>query len=221
MLSSRAPFLELFHTLRSERWKSQPTVHRPVSEGNGIIAIVGFPSRLLSPLRLFVSISPPSLSLSLSLSLHFLFLHTYHAALELIRQIHQWNHFEASYFTVLKKIQIFKPLSYVLFTPCYCNKMFWFFPWVGNSHMGHSMLNRTGWNPHFFFIQVCYRWPQKNDVQQLSDFFENSSGCGGESAALGQRMPWANRIFSKSMKGKILNFLHEVAKMISVISVQV
>ena len=28
----------------------------------------------------------------------------------------------------------------------------------------------------------------------------------GESAALGQRMPWANRLFSKSIKGKILNF---------------
>ena len=35
------------------------------------------------------------------------------------------------------------------------------------------------------------------------------------------RQPWANRLFSKSMKGKILNFLHEVEKMISVISVQV
>ena len=43
----------------------------------------------------------------------------------------------------------------------------------------------------------------------------------GESAALGQRMSWAIRLFSKSMKGKILNFLHEVKKMISVISVQV
>ena len=43
----------------------------------------------------------------------------------------------------------------------------------------------------------------------------------GESAALGRRMPWANRLFSKSMKGKILNFLHEIEKMISVISMQV
>ena len=42
-----------------------------------------------------------------------------------------------------------------------------------------------------------------------------------ESAALGRRMPWANRLFSKSMRGKILNFLREVEKMISVISVQV
>ena len=38
---------------------------------------------------------------------------------------------------------------------------------------------------------------------------------------LGRRMPWANRLFSKSMKGKILNFLHDIEKMISVISVQV
>ena len=36
----------------------------------------------------------------------------------------------------------------------------------------------------------------------------------GESAALGRRMPWANRLFSKSIKGRILNFLHEVEKMI-------
>ena len=28
----------------------------------------------------------------------------------------------------------------------------------------------------FFFIQVCYGWPQKNDLQQFSDFFENFSG---------------------------------------------
>ena len=35
------------------------------------------------------------------------------------------------------------------------------------------------------------------------------------------RQPWADRFVSKSMKGKILNFLHEVGKMISVISVQV
>ena len=43
----------------------------------------------------------------------------------------------------------------------------------------------------------------------------------GGSAALGRRMPWTNRLFSISMKGKILNFLHEVEKMISVISVQI
>ena len=42
----------------------------------------------------------------------------------------------------------------------------------------------------------------------------------GESAALAQRMPWANRLFSKSIKGKVLNFLHEFDKMISVISVE-
>ena len=43
----------------------------------------------------------------------------------------------------------------------------------------------------------------------------------GESAALGRRMPWASRLFSKSVKGKILNFLYQVQKMISVISVKV
>ena len=37
-----------------------------------------------------------------------------------------------------------------------------------------------------------------------------------ESAALGRRIPWVNRLFSKSMKGKILNFLHAIKKMISV-----
>ena len=44
--------------------------------------------------------------------------------------------------------------------------------------------------------------------------------CRGESAALGRRIPWTNRLFSKSMKGKISNFIHEVQKMILVISVQ-
>ena len=34
-------------------------------------------------------------------------------------------------------------------------------------------------------------------------------------------MPWANRLFSKIMKGKILNFLREVEKVILVIDVQV
>ena len=34
-------------------------------------------------------------------------------------------------------------------------------------------------------------------------------------------MPWATRLFSKSMKGKILNFLREVEKVISVISIEV
>ena len=43
----------------------------------------------------------------------------------------------------------------------------------------------------------------------------------GESATLGPHKPWGNRLFSKSMKGKILIFLHEVDKMISLISVQV
>ena len=28
----------------------------------------------------------------------------------------------------------------------------------------------------FFFIQVCYGWQRKNDLQQFSDFFENFSG---------------------------------------------
>ena len=41
-----------------------------------------------------------------------------------------------------------------------------------------------------------------------------------ESPALGHRKTWDNRLFSKSMKGKILNFL-EVEKMISAISVEV
>ena len=43
----------------------------------------------------------------------------------------------------------------------------------------------------------------------------------GESAALSRRMPWANRLFSKSMKEKMLNFLQEGEEMISLITVQV
>ena len=31
----------------------------------------------------------------------------------------------------------------------------------------------------FFFFQVCYWWPQKNDLQQFSDFFENFPGSNG------------------------------------------
>ena len=50
-------------------------------------------------------------------------------------------------------------------------------------------------------------------------FFSRSSRR--ESEALSRRMPWAKCLFSKSMKGKILNFLHEVEKMISIISVHV
>ena len=43
----------------------------------------------------------------------------------------------------------------------------------------------------------------------------------GELAALGRRLPCATFLFSKSMKGKILNILHDVEKVISVISIQV
>ena len=42
----------------------------------------------------------------------------------------------------------------------------------------------------------------------------------GKSAALGRPMPWANHLFSKSMNGKILIFLHEVEEIIPVIFVQ-
>ena len=44
---------------------------------------------------------------------------------------------------------------------------------------------------------------------------------GDQDQTLGRRIPWANRLFSRSMKRKILNFLHEVEEMISVISVRV
>ena len=43
----------------------------------------------------------------------------------------------------------------------------------------------------------------------LSTLHGHTPFSRGESAALGRRMPRANRIFSKSVKGKILNFLHE------------
>ena len=51
------------------------------------------------------------------------------------------------------------------------------------------------------------------------DFYGNVPNRG-ESAALGRCISWANRLFSKSMKGNILNFSHEVEKMISVVFVQ-
>ena len=34
----------------------------------------------------------------------------------------------------------------------------------------------TTLKPSLFFIQVCYRWPQKNDLHQFADFFETFSG---------------------------------------------
>ena len=55
----------------------------------------------------------------------------------------------------------------------------------------------------------------------LSTGVGRNRGIKGESAALGRRTPWADRLFSKSMKGKISNYLHGVEKIISVISVQV
>ena len=48
--------------------------------------------------------------------------------------------------------------------------------------MGDSRPFRLGCDPYFFFfffIQVCYGCPQKNDLQQFSDFFENFSGSNG------------------------------------------
>ena len=64
------------------------------------------------------------------------------------------------------------------------------------------------------------RMPVENQITTLSvvKIAIKFSPCRGESAALGRRVPWANSIFSKSTKGKILNFLHQVEKMISVIS---
>ena len=53
-------------------------------------------------------------------------------------------------------------------------------------------------------------------VRVLFDKFRDKIQVGES-----RRMPWASRLFSKSMKGKILIFLHEVEKIISVISVQV
>ena len=62
------------------------------------------------------------------------------------------------------------------------------------------------------------------DVFEVENFFRflvHRDQSRGESVALSRRMLWANRLFSKSMNEKILNFLHEVEKMISVIYVQV
>ena len=61
---------------------------------------------------------------------------------------------------------------------------------------------------------------EKKEFRKLPVFFWNFFELG-ESAALGWRMPWATRLFSKSMKGKFLNFWREVEKVISIISIQV
>ena len=34
----------------------------------------------------------------------------------------------------------------------------------------------TKLKPPLFFFPVCYQWPQKNDLHQFSNFFENFSG---------------------------------------------
>ena len=39
-------------------------------------------------------------------------------------------------------------------------------------YMGHSMSNPPGWNPHYFFIQVNYRWPEKSDSHQFNDLYK-------------------------------------------------
>ena len=54
-----------------------------------------------------------------------------------------------------------------------------------------------------------------------ADLFSGFAISRVESAAPGRLMPWATRFFPKSIKRKVLNFLHEVEKLISVISIQV
>ena len=61
-------------------------------------------------------------------------------------------------------------------------------------------------------------------VMQSMENMENKclirNVCAVGESALGQGMPWASRLFLKSMKRKILNFVHEVEKLISAISIQ-
>ena len=69
--------------------------------------------------------------------------------------------------------------------------------------------------------QFSNEGPEERGGRRCSRLKGRAVGEPGESAALRRRMPWTNRLFSKSMEGKILNFLYEVEKMVSVISVQV
>ena len=55
-----------------------------------------------------------------------------------------------------------------------------------------------------------FHWSKK--LRKTEFFFKSKHKRRGESAAMGRRMRWANRLFSKIMKRKILNFLHEVQK---------
>ena len=41
-----------------------------------------------------------------------------------------------------------------------------------------------------FFIQVRYRWPQKNSPHQFSDFFENFFGSNGRNFQFGTKSPY-------------------------------
>ena len=73
-------------------------------------------------------------------------------------------------------------------------------------------------NYHGYFFQCIIR-ELRSFMLHISPaliIFEEDSAGIWES-----RQPWASRLFSKSMKVKILNFLHEVEKMISIIAVQV
>ena len=72
-------------------------------------------------------------------------------------------------------------------------------------------LPRTNVNIDDTDYNIKYKNLHRHDVEASRE----------ESAALGWRMPWANRLFPKSMKLKILHFLHEIEKIISVISIQV
>ena len=84
--------------------------------------------------------------------------------------------------------------------------------YLNNGKNSATLVSDKKWDVADNFINYCL-----NDLKKLTNILHSR----GESAAFGRRMPWANRLFSKSMKGKFLNFLHEIEKMISVISVQV
>ena len=67
-------------------------------------------------------------------------------------------------------------ISTYVIPPCRHLKNLYVYIWGIPGRFDQAMTLTTFF---FFFIQVCYRWPQKNDLQQFSDFFKNFSGSNG------------------------------------------
>ena len=90
--------------------------------------------------------------------------------------------------------------------------------------MEASLLNTLNKQHVYFQPKVClFRNFSHSDIIKTWTKITHIIQVKNINFALESRQSWAGvcRLFSKSMKEKILNFLHEVEKAISVISIQV